>query len=233
MIRPSKVIVSLAAGVCAFAVCNARAVSSITPLTNFVTFSAVTEGQGASTSVGGTNTVFAKAVKQTHNTAALISELGSATGHTNATAFSKAAKLVYIEGGTGANGFAVIDGATFVSVSNIMSLNTQISTNKWRSGTQSDITGLAFKTTTDSSIVELDYDDTAVGGTLAFFIRGVGTGTTTDTSPVSGTYTETFSAKLTGAGSGVSIGVPLDDPFIITGTVSLSGSGELTLPPPS
>jgi hypothetical protein len=139
---------------------------------------------------------------------------------------------VYIEGGSGPTGFAVIDGANFYSVSNIMSLNTQVSTNKVKSGIQnggpdgSGGTGLAFKTISDISIVELDYDDTGAGGSLAFESIGIATSTTTDTVPSStGVYTETFSARLTAASDGISNG----DPFIATLTVSFSGSGELSL----
>jgi hypothetical protein len=227
--RPLKIILPLIAAVCGLAVSNARAVAVASPaFTNFVTIGIVAQGQGTST----TNTVnsttsFAKPIKGTFNTALLLEELGGVTIGTN---FSKSAKLVYIEGGSGTNGFAVIDGAKFVSVSNIMSLNTSISTNEVKSGTQSNTNGLALKTLSNLSIVELDYDDTIAGvnGSLAFNLRGIATTTTTDTVPSNGSYTKTFSAKLTGTGSGVSAA-----PFVLTGTASFSGSGVLILQPPT
>jgi hypothetical protein len=228
--KPPKSFICLAAAaaVCALAVCNARAIVVASPaFTNFVTISIVGEGQGTiSTNTVNDTTSFAKPKRGTLNTAQFLVEVGGVTIGTN---FTKAAKLVYIEGGSSTNGFAVIDGAMFVSVSNIMSLNTSVSTNMLRSGIQSNTNGLALKTLSDISIVELDYDDTipSVGGSLAFNLRGIATATTTDTVPSNtGTYTKTFSAKLTGTGSGVS-----DGPFLLTGTASFSGSGVLILPP--
>lgn len=225
--KPPKLVIGLAAAVCALAVSNARAVSVAGPaFTNFVTLTITAQAQGNTNAVNVTNTSFAKPIRGTLNTTLILDELGGVTIGTN---FSKAAKLVYIEGGSGTNGFAVIDGAKFYSVSNIMSLTTDISTNRVKSGVQNGSTGLAFKTISEMSIVELDYDDTVVGGSITFNFRGIATTTTTDTVPSNtGAYTQTFSAKLTGAGSGVSIGS-----FVVTGTASFSGSGVLTLPPPS
>lgn len=218
-----RVVGSMAVAVCVLAVCNARAVSTAA-FTNFVTLSLTQTIQGNTNSVDVTNTSYAKPSRASHNTAGLIQELGGVTSHT----FTSAAKLAYIEGGTGATGFAVIDGSTFVSVSNIISLNTTVSTNKVKSGIQNGSTGLSFPTISNVEIIELDYSDIGVGtGTLAFDLAGVATSTKTDTVPSSttGAYTETFSAKLTGAGSGVSGTNSV--PFIITGTASFSGKGDL------
>lgn len=220
--KPLRVVVSMAAAVCALAVCNAHATVSAA-FTNFVTLSLTQTIQGTSSTVDGTNTSYAKPSRASHNTAGLIAELGTVTANT----FSKNAKLVYIEGGTGATGFAVIDGSTFVSVSNIMSLNTQVSTNKVKSGIQNGNTGLSFPTISNVEILELDYSDVGIGGgSLAFTLAGVATSTKTDTVPSStGAYTETFSGKLTGAGDGISGSTP----FILTGTASFSGKGDLSL----
>ena len=217
------------AAACALAVSDARAVAVPIPaFTNFVTISIVAQGQDTAPTTNTVNNTitFPKPVKGTLTTALILKELGGllTPGGTN---FSKAAKLVYIEGGSGTNGFAVVDGPNFYSVSNIMRLNTSISTNEVKSGTQSNTNGLAFKTLNNLSIVELDYDDTidGVNGSIAFNLRGIATTTTTDTVPSNtGNYTETFSAKLTGTGSGVSVG-----PFVLTGTASFSGSGGLIL----
>lgn len=222
-----RIIGSMAVAVCALAVCNARAISGIGAFTNFVTLTITGQGQDTPPTTNTVNNTitFAKPQKATLNTALILNELGGVTIGTN---FSKAAKLVYIEGGSGPTGFAVIDGPNFYSVSNIMSLTTDISTNRVKSGTQSETNGLASKTLGDMSIVELDYDDTVVGGSITFNLRGIATTTTTDTVPVANVYTETFSAKLTGTGSGYSIGS-----FVLTGTATFSGSGKLTVPPPT
>ena len=230
-IRPPKLIVCLAAAVCAFAAFNARAFNSFTPFTNFVTLTITAEGQtnSPSTNTANSTITYAKPTKGTLNTALILGELNGVVGFPlNGTNFSKAAKLVYIEGGNGNNptGFAVLDGRNLTSVSNVMSLTTDISTNRIKSGMQNSTNGLASKTLSEISIVELDYDDTVVGGSITFNFRGIATTTTTDTVPSNGVYNETFSAKLTGMGSGVSIGS-----FIITGTASFSGSGQLTIPP--
>jgi hypothetical protein len=227
IMRRSKLIVSLAAAVCAFAVCNAHAQT-----TNIVTFSATETSQGTISTTQGTNTSFALAKASGVSTADVIEELGLATTNN----FSKAAKLVIISGND-APTFAVIDGANFVDVSAIMNLSFP-SENNVQSGIEnggpkgSGGTGLAFKTLKQLQILELDFNDIDIGQghDIQFSLRGLATATTTDTVPSSaGVYTETFSAKITSmTGDGTKDGVP----FVATGSLSASGKGVLTLPPP-
>lgn len=239
MIRPPKIIVSLGAAVCAFAVCNAHA-----QITNTFTFSATITQQGLTNTVDGTNTLYPVPKTSTHGMTGptgLLSEIARAVSIENGSdtnILSKAAKLVLISNNTGSPEFDVIDGANFYRLTNIMTIITDISTNRVRSGTQnggpagSGGTGLAFPQLKDLQVVGLNYDDTSiVADGLQFRIQGIASTTTKDSAPVSGTYTETFSAKVSNmTGSGFSGG----EPFIVTtATLGASGTGTLTVPPPS
>lgn len=239
--RPPKLIVSLAA-LCAFAVCNGRA-----QITNTFTFSATITQQGLTNTVDSTNTLYPVPKTSSHGLTGptgLLSEIGRALdvelNHQDTNLLSKAAKLVLISNNTGSPEFDVSDGANFYRLTNIMTIITDISTNRVRSGTQnggpagSGGTGLAFPQLKDLQVVGLNYDDTSIitdGSGLQFTIQGIASTTTKDTAPVSGTYTETFSAKVSNmTGSGFSGG----EPFIVTtATLGASGTGTLTVPPPS
>jgi hypothetical protein len=211
---PLQIFAPLAVGLCAFAACNAHADS-----TNFVTFTATTFSQGSTNAINGTNTSFAAGTTKSHNTAEIVQELGSATGHS----FTSAAKLALINGT-----FIVMDGATVVDVSDIISLRMP-GENRIRSGTKNGQTGLAFPTVKDLQIVELDFDDTSFqnGSHLNFFLIGLANTTTTDTTPgANGIYTETFKGKvtsMTGEGSNDS------GPFVATGSLTVTGKSVLSL----
>jgi hypothetical protein len=216
--KPPKLIVSLTAAVCALAVCNVHA-----QITNIVTFSATTFTQGQ-TNDNGTITTLGPTATASRNTTQLLEELSPILAP--GTGLSKAAKLVLITGHEGAN-FAVIDGANFYDLSpsglKIMGLSFP-GENQITAGKQADDSPL--KSTTQLQLITLTYDD----GKLQFALQGLGTITQTDTTPVKGIYTETTKAKIadmTGEGSSGS------GPFVATGSLSISGKGELSVPPPS
>lgn len=224
MIKPTKLIVSLATAVCALAACGARA------QTNPVTFSATMTLQGPSTLTdGGTNTSYAAAKATPYSAADLIAELGLATGNE----FSKKAKLELIGTGNSPE-FAVSDDDNFVVIStNIISLN-QIDSTFVISGTQNNNTGLSASTSKGLAILELDFNDIGVGNgnNLQFSMRGLFSATTMDTvpSPTTGDYTETTSAKVSSmTGDGTLGGTNL----VVTGSMSSSGKASLVLPPPT
>lgn len=218
MIKPTKLILSLATAVCAFATCATRA------QTNPVTFSVTMTLQGPSTTVQGTNTSYAAAKATPFSSAALIAELGLVTHNS----FSKTAKLEIVTTGNGPE-FGVGDGADLVLIStNIMSLNPVDSTSVI-SGVLNGGTGLSFPTTKALTILELDYNDIGLGGKdIAFSMRGLFSGTSTDTvpSPTTGDYTETSSAKISSmTGDGTEGGTN----FVATGSLSASGKASLSL----
>lgn len=178
------------------------------------------------TNFEGTNTSFALERPAALNTAGLLSELAAATGNSNFTA--KAAKLVLINGEIPQ--FAVVDGTNTVLIStNIISLGFP-STSGVQSGVRNGGTGLAFKSLTQLTIVEVDFNDVGVGkgNDLRFSMRGLANGTTTDTIPsTNGVYTETFNAKITDMTGSGSTGTN-STPFVITGSMSASGKSVLS-----
>src|SRR5689334_13730939 len=118
--KPPKIVVSLAAVICSFAVTSAPAQNAIT---NLVTFSAVTYTQGA-TNDNGTITTFGPTVKAPHGTTGQTGLLGE-LGKVLTPPISKSAKLVLIAPQNGGPIFGVLDGANLydLSASNIMSLS--------------------------------------------------------------------------------------------------------------
>lgn len=209
--RPSKLIASLAATACAFAVCNAHA--TVASFTNSLTISVTTTEQGAST-VATNKTTYAAPKTSTLTTASLISELGLATSNS----FTSAAKLVMIGGSA-----AVIDGSKVVDVSSFLQIGNP-GNNRILSGTEST-SGLAFPTLKTTQLISVSFDDTSVRSNgLSFDLTGLATSTMTDTVPsTNGVYNETFSAKvldMTGEGTNKTV------PFVATGTASASGKGE-------
>lgn len=230
--RLLKLMTSIAAGACAFAVCNTRAQSSTT---NAVTFSAVTYTQGA-TNDNGTITTYEKITKASHNTLMLLEEINKAV---NTNSFSKTAKLVLISShgdGGGPPTFAVIDGANFYDLSpsgyNIMALS-QPGNNRIISGTQVD--NSPEKKTTQMQLISVSYNDTGSGtgtlpltgnGSLAFSLTGMGTILQSDTATnSSGIYTDMLKASIA---SMTGEGTSGTNPFVATGVISASGKGPLS-----
>lgn len=214
--KPTKLIGSLAAAVCVFAACSARA------QTNPFTFSVTMTFQGPSSTVQGTNTSYAAERPTPFSSANLIAELGLVTTND----FSRKAKLELI-GTDSAPEFAVSDGTNFVIIpTSIIGLN-QIDSKFIISGVQNGGTGLSFPTTKGFAILELDFNDVGLGGTdLAFSMRGLFSGTSTDTVPsATGDYTETASAKISDmTGDGSQGGTN----FVAIGSMSASGKSSLT-----
>jgi hypothetical protein len=108
-------------------------------------------------------------------------------------------------------------------------------TNHIFSGRVNDTNGLASSTTTTLHILRLGFDDTSVNSTngLRFYLQGIMTETITDGRPnTNGVYTQTHTVSMpTSAGEGSSqIGSGTELPFVVSGSVSGSGSGKLQLP---
>jgi hypothetical protein len=225
--KPPKLIISLAIAICAFSALSAYAQ---TATTNTVNLTVTMTTQASIDTVQGTNTSYTLNKPFGLKTADIISELGLATAHN----FSTTAKLVIINSTVGNPTFAVIDGGNFVDVSGIMSLN-PAGSNPVQSGIQnggpqgSGGTGLAFPTLKQMLLVELDFNDVGMGQSsdFNFSLRGIASGTTTDTKPsASGIYTETMSVKISNmSGDGSQGGIP----FVATGIMTASGKGNLSL----
>ena len=116
-------------------------------------------------------------------------------------------------------------------VSGIMSFSNP-GKNNIQSGKSTDQYTPHLGTFTDSSLLTISFDDTGIGGSLQFFLTGIGKGTTTDSTPKTDkntqitTYTESNSGSLSSAtGEGSYQG----SPFVCTGTASASGKATLTL----
>jgi hypothetical protein len=182
-----------------------------------VTISATMFTQSAGKPVDGTNNTYAPPQATTCKTADIIQILGTDTGHN----FSPVAKLALIDGQA-----VVIDGATLVSVTNLVSIST-VGVNRIKSGTQNGDTNLGFPTLKKLELMEFDFDDTGVGGDFHFYMTGLSRLSFTDTEPTStGTYTETYKAKV---GSMAGEGSDQNGPFVITGSLSIAGKGTLGL----
>ena len=112
-------------------------------------------------------------------------------------------------------------------VSGVMSFNNPGNNDIFSGKTTSAFPGLASPSTTDSSLLTISFDDTGIGGSLQFYLTGIGTGKTTDTIPnaITGVYTETTSGSLSSA---TGEGNYQNNPFVCTGTASASGKGTLT-----
>jgi hypothetical protein len=124
--------------------------------------------------------------------------------------------------------FQVVDknNNTLVDVSDIISINSAGSNVITSSRSTSSNPGLG--TSTDLELLSIKFDDTGAGGSLKFFLTGIWTSKTTDTTPnkTTGAYTESSSGSLSfGTGEGSYLG----NPFVCTGTVSTSGKATLNI----
>ena len=100
-------------------------------------------------------------------------------------------------------------------VSGVMSISNP-GTNDITSGKSTSLNpGLG--TSANEQLLTISFDDTGVGGNLKFFLTGIGTGKTTDTTPnkTTGAYTETDTGSLS---SGTGEGSYQGNPFVCTGT---------------
>jgi hypothetical protein len=145
------------------------------------------------------------------------------------TNFPSGAKLV-IDGNSGR--FQVLGKTNnlLVDVSDIMTA-IYPGTNNIQSGKSTSLNhGLG--TSTDLQLLTIKFDDTTVPGNagLQFFLTGIGTGKTADTTPnkTTGAYTESSSGSLS---SGTGEGSYLGNPFVCAGTASASGKATLNINP--
>jgi hypothetical protein len=123
------------------------------------------------------------------------------------------------------NSFIVLNGTNILlNVSDIMSFNT--GEPKVTSGKQNTVNGLASPTAQGLQIAGIIFDDTFINGgkNLKFYLDGVLSKSTTDTTPVNGAYTETQTIKITTAAGDGSL---RDVPFICTGSISGTGKSPL------
>src|SRR6266446_2348635 len=142
-------------------------------------------------------------------------------GNWPSNSFPKSAKLA-IAG----NSIIVVNGTNvLLSVSDIMSIN--VGETEIISGAQNDATGLASHAAQKRRISKITFDDTFIvsGKNLKFFLQGLLTEATTDTTPIGSTYTEMRTAKITNAaGERSSQHVP----FVCTGTLTATGRSALS-----
>jgi hypothetical protein len=94
------------------------------------------------------------------------------------------------------------------------------------SGAQNNSTGLASHAAQRRQILKLTFDDTFIvgGKNVRFYLQGLLTETTTDTTPTGGVYTETRTARITSAAGEGSI---QNVPIVCTGTVTETGKSTL------
>jgi hypothetical protein len=130
------------------------------------------------------------------------------------------------------NGIQVVDKSNNLlqDVSGVMSISNP-GTNDITSGKSTSLNpGLG--TSANEQLLTISFDDTGIGGSLKFFLTGIGTGKTTDTTPnkTTGAYTETDTGSLS---SGTGEGSYQGNPFVCTGTASASGKATLNINQPS
>jgi hypothetical protein len=141
------------------------------------------------------------------------------------TNFPSGAKLVSND-----NGIQVVDKSNNLlqDVSGVISISNP-GTNDITSGKSTSLNpGLG--TSANEQLLTISFDDTGIGGGLKFFLTGIGTGKTTDSTPnkTTGAYTESSSGSLSsGTGEGSDVG----NPFVCTGTASASGKAMLNINP--
>jgi hypothetical protein len=185
-----------------------------------VTITVTTYTQNSSND-NGTATTAGNPIVKTYNTQAILNLLAldkQAQGEWNSSVFPAGSKLAANDG------WFVVDRANNVlaDVSDIISVSD--GANEILSGKQNDATLLASPSLKKMAIAALAFDDTAIAGgnNVSFYLQGLSTKTTTDTTPTSaGVYTETQTIKVTGAaGEGTwSDGTP----FVCSGNVTTTG----------
>lgn len=174
-----KLMILMAAAVCALAVSNVQAQIA----TNYVALTVTTYQQGPTatvTNAHATNTVFGPTSVKTYSPIKFIQEvLGPDIGVTN---FTSAAKLAQTH-----EEWLVIDGTNVVNLSGKLTINLIYSETEIESGTQNETNSLSAPKLSTLSVGTLSYSD----GTVSFTVSGLATGSTTDTVPNAGVYTET------------------------------------------
>ena len=206
-------------------------------VTNVITLTATSQSQQATTTNGTTITTAAPN-KTSINTKMILGFLAQdeyAEGKYVTNTFPAGAQLVVIND-NGCPIFQVLSSSnTFlVDVSDIIFVDQGRLGNDIFSGQRNGANGLAIKKFTDQRLLTFGFNDFYVHDTygdvvgLTFYMNGLMTSTTTDTTPDSSKhYTESHTGKMANAaGEGVFQG----QPFVITGTLNVSGKSTLTLP---
>ena len=227
--KPTK----LFASIVALGLCTLPASTVHADIIEFLAINVTTFVQNSNLD-NGILTITASPKIKTHNTAAILKRLAVdkfTQGSWPSNSFPVAARLAVVPAET--NQFVVILGTNIlVDVSDLLSF--QNGDNEVTSGTLRNATGLAAPTISKRHIGRISFDDTSAGnpnGALTFYLQGVLTQTTTDSTPVGGFYTETHMARLTnGAGEGASeIGTANEQRFVCTGTLTATGKAKLHL----
>jgi hypothetical protein len=217
-------------GLCAFAASAVRAANVTLLLTLTVKIS-----QQNSNTDNGTLTTTLPPVLKTRSTIDILNKLAAdehAAGNWASNSFPKTAKLAVLPNSDHGT-FVVMDGTNvLVDVSEIVSFDS--GDNEITSGKRSDLTGLSSPSETRLQVGRITFDDTDFNdpdGGLKFFLQGLVTFTKTDSTPANGVYTEKVKVTIANAvGEGTSnIGTGDEHRFVVTGTVTGSGSGTFSL----
>ena len=141
------------------------------------------------------------------------------------TTFPSGAKLV-MDGTSSKIEVVDKDNNLLQDVSSIISIN-EAGDNDISSG-KSTSSNPGLGTFADLQLLTIKFDDTGAGGGLQFFLTGIGTGKTTDSTPnkTTGDYTESSSGSLS---SGTGEGNYQNNPFVCSGTASASGKATLNI----
>jgi hypothetical protein len=141
------------------------------------------------------------------------------------TTFPSGAKLV-LDGTSGKIEVADKTNNVLQDVSSIISIN-EAGNNDITSG-KSTSSNPGLGTSADLQLLTIKFDDTGAGGSVQFFLTGIGTGKTSDSTPnkTTGAYTESSSGSLS---SGTGEGSYQNNPFVCSGTASASGKATLNI----
>jgi hypothetical protein len=194
-------------------------------VTQLLTITASASVQGAysysyNAKTGITTYTYAAPTKYSISTKSILAILAT-DYHTT---FPSGAKLVQ-DGNSGDIQVVASNGTLLQDVSGVMNLSNPGNNDIHSGKSTSQFPGIG--TSSDSSLGTINFDDTGIGGTLQFYLTGITTGSTTDTTPnkTTGAYTETDTGSLT---SGTGEGSYQNNPFVCTGTASASGKATLT-----
>ena len=211
----------------ALASSNVKAVVS-PPFTNSITIKATAVGQGGTNNNGSVTTVSNITVSvSTKQVLAWLAVDENAEAKYGSTTFPTGAQLLLIEQGNDSD-FQVVDknGNFLVDVRDVISLDHGDTT--INSAKISDSDGLFSPSGTQMRIFDFDFNDTNIGGGshVQFYLQGLETKTVTDSSVRSGKYTQSVSVSVPdGAGDGSYLGIP----FVISGTISISGKESISI----
>jgi hypothetical protein len=223
-----KLITGIMAGTMALAVLILGAGGLHAQVTQVLTIKATASAQGADSQSTNSHTdvityTTAAPIKRSVATKDFLALL--ATDYN--TNFPSGAKLVQ-DGNSGKIEVVDKNNNLLQDVSSIISINSAGNNDITSGKSISTYPGLG--TSSDLQLLTIKYDDTGAGGSLQFFLTGIGTGKTTDSTPnkTTGAYTRTSSGSLSSAtGEGSYVG----NPFVCTGTASASGKTTLNINP--